>query len=171
MDSGDWVCHTHRAAGTYRSARGFSLLNRRKQGGVALSKATKTRKPKRAKQHEVALTPDVIADLMETFPTYTPALQYVEVVGNPQRMPKPHPSRIRVQLNRPLSWAEAEDVTHQGVEFKLTVNADRTHVRADGAMNSRQMYRILAKVLADNYVNVFPRAVRTWSEYRALSVR
>lgn len=74
-------------------------------------------------------------------------------------------SRIRVLLNQPLTYAEAEDIKHRGVNFRLTVSPNRQHLWAEGAMDSRRMYRIVAKVIADRYVNYFPRAVRTFSEY------
>jgi hypothetical protein len=84
----------------------------------------------------------------------------------PRKMPVKL-SRIRVQLNRPLTEAEVEDITHRGIQFRLRVSPNRLHVWADGAMNSRHMFPIVAKVLAENYVNLFPRAVRTFSEYRS----
>lgn len=76
-------------------------------------------------------------------------------------------SRIRVQLNRPLTEAEVEDITHRGIQFRLSVSVNRLHVFAEGAMDSRRMYPIVAKVLAENYVNLIPRAVRTFTEYRS----
>lgn len=80
-------------------------------------------------------------------------------------------SRIRVQLNRPLTEAEVEDITHRGIQFRLSVSVNRLHVFAEGAMDSRRMYPIVAKVLAENYVNLIPRAVRTFTEYRRPSGR
>lgn len=79
--------------------------------------------------------------------------------------PLPIPTQIRVRLNRPLTHAEAEDIRHRGVHFELSVSQDRQHVYAEGAMASRRMFPIVAKVLAGGYVNLFPRAVYTASEY------
>lgn len=95
-----------------------------------------------------------------------PTFSVEEVFGsnNKPRKPLKH-SRIRVQLNRRLTEAEVEDITHRGVQFRLSVSSDRQHVEAHGPMNSRQMFPIVAKVLAENYVNLLPRAVRTFSEY------
>lgn len=101
--------------------------------------------------------PGDVSDLNE-------ALALGGLVPQPKRR-KVRLSRIRVLLSQPLTWAEAEDIKHRGVNFRLSVSPNRQHLWAEGAMDSRQMFRIVAKVLAERYVNYFPRAVRTFSEY------
>ncbi len=101
--------------------------------------------------------------------TQLPTFDLSEILGVPlggrRKKGRVKPSRIRVQLNQPLTYAEAEDLKHRGVQFGLHVAPNRQHVYAEGPMDSRQMFRIVAKVIADRYVNIFPMAVRTFSEY------
>lgn len=123
---------------------------------------TRTKEHKKAKPTgRLQTIVDDYVPLIITFPLDFSALA-------PQDGHKPRKvkhSRIRVQLNRPMVWGEVEDITHKGLQFKLSVSADKQHLWVEGPMDSRQMNRIVAKVLAENYVNLFPRAVRTFSEY------
>lgn len=127
---------------------------------------TKTRSSKREKNKLLSVdrSPGLYAtDLIMP----TKFTDFLEVFGMPpQRTPKKvRHSRIRVQLNRPLTYAHVEDITHKGLQFKLSVAPNRTHLWAEGPMTSRQMFDIVEKVLAENYTNYFVRAVRTFSEY------
>lgn len=137
---------------------------------------TKTKTKRKAPKPDSLVSKEAgqtLASLLDTPPVGHEVLvgpfDLAEVFGiRPQRTPNPKKvrlSRIRVQLNRPLTHAHVEDITHRGVQFRLTVSPNRMHLWADGAMASRQMYRIVEKVLAENYVNYLPRAVRTFSEY------
>lgn len=88
-------------------------------------------------------------------------------------------SRIRVLLSRPLTWAEKEDLEtdwndpHQrrvnGVNndlgVKIHVANNFEHVWAEGLAGSRVVFDLIAAILESEYVNVFPRAVRTFREY------
>lgn len=87
-------------------------------------------------------------------------------------------SRIRVQLNRPLTWAEKEELETNYVDadlrrikesttdgFKLWVSPNREHVWVEAPFGSRLAYELVAASLEYTFVNVFPRAVRTFREY------
>lgn len=87
-------------------------------------------------------------------------------------------SRIRVQLSRPLTWAEAEDLTTDGSDphlrrldgngfdgLKLWVSPTHTHVWAEAPYGSRHLFELVASFLETSYVNVYPKAVRTFREY------
>jgi hypothetical protein len=87
-------------------------------------------------------------------------------------------SRIRVQLSRPLTWAEKEDletdwsdphqrrITGENVErLKISVAPNFEHVWAEADLGSRLLFNLVAQALETEYVNVFPRAVRTFREY------
>lgn len=92
-------------------------------------------------------------------------------------------SRIRVQLSRPLTVAEAEKLTtdhhtiggrlnvsrrlDSGFLFKLRVSPNRTHVWVDADLPSRPLYDVVAAALDQHFVNVYPTAVRTFTEYHA----
>lgn len=92
-------------------------------------------------------------------------------------------SRIRVQLSRPLTVAEAEKLStdhhtiggrlnvsrrqDDGFLFKLRVSPNRTHVWVDADLPSRPLYDVVAAALDAHFVNVYPTAVRTFTEYHA----
>jgi hypothetical protein len=106
----------------------------------------------------------------ETLSTETPTKEPVSKVVK---------SRIRVLLSRTLTWAEREDITtdYADVHFrrldgentfdglKLWMSPNGKHVWAEAPYGSRPLYELVAKTLENNYVNVFPRAVRTFREY------
>jgi DNA-binding beta-propeller fold protein YncE len=89
--------------------------------------------------------------------------------------PKTKLSRIRVELSRPLTIAESEHLTRNhhtlrarvlnAGDLKLRVNPNGTHVWVDAAMSSRALFDIVRAALDSHFVNVFPRAVRTFTEY------
>lgn len=92
--------------------------------------------------------------------------------------PKTVKSRIRVQLSRPLTWAEKESLETDNVDphlrkidgkrngaFKIWVSPNFEHVWAEADFGSRLLFEVVAAALEHNYVNVFPRAVRTFHEY------
>jgi hypothetical protein len=94
------------------------------------------------------------------------------------KTPKVVNSRIRVLLSRPLTWAEKEDLETDNLDphlrridgtdddgFKVTVAPNFEHVWAEAAYGSRVLYEVIAAALEHKYVNVFPRAVRTFREY------
>lgn len=88
-------------------------------------------------------------------------------------------SRIRIQLSRPLTWAEKESLEKDGTDphnrkldgkhtfdgLKLWTSPERTHVWAEAPYGSRPLYDLVADVLAHDFVNVYPTAVRTFREY------
>lgn len=86
-------------------------------------------------------------------------------------------SRIRVQLSRPLTWAEKEAletnyvdehlrrVNESGTGVKLHLNSARTHVWAEAHFGSRILFEIVSAALEQHFVNVYPTAVRTFREY------
>jgi len=92
-------------------------------------------------------------------------------------------SRIRVQLSRPLKTAEIEKLTtdhhviggrlnvtrrdDDGFLFKLRVSPKGTHVWADADVPSRLLFEVIAAALDAHFVNVYPTAVRTFTEYHA----
>lgn len=88
------------------------------------------------------------------------------------------PCRIRILLSRPLTWAEKEDletnwddpqfrrINGDNVDgLKLWVAPNFEHVWAEANVGSRLLFEDVANVLANDYVNVFPKAVRTFREY------
>jgi hypothetical protein len=104
------------------------------------------------------------------------------LLGTPKSKDYKH-SRIRVQLSRPLTVAEAEKLTSDhhtisgrlnvsrreddGFLFKLRVSPNRTHVWVDADLPSRDLYEVVASALDSHFVNVYPTAVRTFTEYHA----
>lgn len=86
-------------------------------------------------------------------------------------------SRIRVLLSRPLTWAEKEaietnhdDIHSRRIEFtnvgfKLTVSENREHVWVEAGFGSRLAFDLVSAVLEQHFVNVYPKAVRTFREY------
>lgn len=86
-------------------------------------------------------------------------------------------SRIRVWISRPLTYAEIEQLTtdhttddlsrinDSGLPLKLRVAKNREHVWVDGALSSRVLYELIAATLETHFVNVYPKAVRTFHEY------
>jgi hypothetical protein len=87
-------------------------------------------------------------------------------------------ARIRVWLSRPLTWAEKEwiETNHDDPHsrrinqtdtggLKLRVSTDMQHVWVDGYFGSRVLFDLVAAVLEQHFVNVFPKAVRTFTEY------
>jgi hypothetical protein len=92
-------------------------------------------------------------------------------------------SRIRVQLSRPLTVSEAEELEtdhhavgarlnvkrrdDDGFLFSLRVNPNRTHVWVDADLPSRPLFNTLAAAFDAKFVNVHPVAVRTFTEYHA----
>ena len=95
-----------------------------------------------------------------------------------ESVPSTVKSRIRVQLSRPLTWAEVEDLTTDGADphlrrldgngfdgLKLWVAPNHVHVWAEAPYGSRDLYELVASIVANEYVNVFPKAVRTFREY------
>jgi hypothetical protein len=92
------------------------------------------------------------------------------------KTPKVVTSRIRVLLSRPLTWAEKEDLETNTLDnhlrridgsdgFRFWVSPGFKHVWAEARFGSRILYEIVAAKLETSYVNVFPRAVRTFREY------
>jgi len=90
--------------------------------------------------------------------------------------PKVVTSRIRVLLSRPLTWAEKEYIETDHLDphlrringndgLKLWVSPNFEHVWAEADMGSRILYEIVAATLEHSFVNVFPKAVRTFREY------
>jgi len=85
-------------------------------------------------------------------------------------------SRIRVYLSRPLTWAEKEELETDYEDlhlrrvngqdgFKVWVSPNLEHVWAEAEFGSRLLYEIVASELANEFVNVYPKAVRTFREY------
>jgi hypothetical protein len=104
-----------------------------------------------------------------------------KVANKVQQTPKSNStlvtSRIRVALSRPLTWAEKEEletdysdpdlrrINGRTDKFKVSVSKERTHVWAEAAYGSRILFELVAASLENNFVNVFPIAVRTFREY------
>jgi hypothetical protein len=100
-----------------------------------------------------------------------------------EKSPQYKHSRIRVQLSRPLTVAESEKLStdhhviggrlnvsrrrDDGFLFKLRVSPNRTHVWVDADLPSRPLYDVVAAALDSHFVNVYPTAVRTFTEYHA----
>jgi hypothetical protein len=85
-------------------------------------------------------------------------------------------SRIRVQLSRPLTWAEKEWLETDKLDphsrridgsegLKVWVSPNKEHVWAEEFLGSRVLFELVAAVLEEAFVNVFPKAVRTFREY------
>lgn len=85
-------------------------------------------------------------------------------------------SRIRVYLSRPLTWAEKEDLETDYTDpdlrridgkggFKVWVSENHEHVWAEAEFGSRLLFELIAVALEDSFVNVYPKAVRTFREY------
>jgi len=104
-----------------------------------------------------------------------------ETPSEENKIPQTVTSRIRVLLSRRLTWAEKEDLetdqtdwhmrrTNQvskltGDSFRVWVDNDFEHVWLEGEMGSRLLFDLIVDRLANGYVNVFPKAVRTYREY------
>jgi len=80
---------------------------------------------------------------------------------------KPGPSRIRVSLSRALTPAEIEFFkginAHSDGSFRTRATANRIW-HESYVQDSREAYEVLAWLLGENFVNVFPIAVRTFRE-------
>jgi hypothetical protein len=86
-------------------------------------------------------------------------------------------SRIRVQLSRPLTWAEKEHLETNWTDpnlrrisdvspvLKLRVAENKEHVWLEAPFGSRIAFELLAAAVEQHFVNVFPKAVRTFREY------
>ncbi len=84
----------------------------------------------------------------------------------------PKPSKIRVTLSRPLTWAEWEHLVNvvAAIEtdgskhpVKFTREAfDVIHI--ESSAKSRSIFKALADFLGSEFVNVFPKAVLTKQE-------
>lgn len=96
---------------------------------------------------------------------------------NEEPAPKVTNSRIRVQLSRPLTWAEKEaletnweDEHERRINITdnplvLTVAPNFQHVWAEAPFGSRILFDLVAAVVEQHFVNVYPKAVRTFREY------
>lgn len=88
-------------------------------------------------------------------------------------------SRIRIELSRPLTWAEKEALetnwddpherrikdTNDGLLLVLNLAPDFQHVWAEAPFGSRILFDLVAAMLEQHFVNVYPTAVRTFREY------
>jgi len=91
--------------------------------------------------------------------------------------PKLVQSRIRVWLSRPLTWAEKEaiETNHDDIhsrrindtnlDYKFRVSDDKEYIWVDASFGSRLSFDLVAAVLEQHLVNVYPKAVRTFREY------
>lgn len=113
-----------------------------------------------------------------TSPSEVAARMDTDLATRNEETPKVVGSRIRVLLSRPLTWAEKEDFEtnwedphmrridgRNDVGIKLSVADNFVHVWAEANLGSRLLYELVAEVLELEYVNVFPRTVRTFREY------
>lgn len=92
------------------------------------------------------------------------------------------PSKIRVQLNRPLTWAEWEHLNQwknrpeeidwenpEGlnlISMKLDEGKDFSLIHITAEEPSREVFDGFALFLAEEFVNVFPKSVLTKQEYK-----
>lgn len=118
---------------------------------------------------------EFISDLLDD--TLSEFDAYVTKVENRKASTPVKQSRIRVWLSRPLSYAEVEHLTtdhsdpnlgrinDNGRPLSLRVASNREHVWVDGALSSRVLYELVAAALETHFVNVYPKAVRTFTEY------
>lgn len=80
------------------------------------------------------------------------------------------PSKIRVTLSRPLTWAEWEHLVEKA-PFPLDYKRDQgndfsvIHLTAE-SMRSRDLFYWFAKFISEEFVNVFPKAVLTKQEMK-----
>ena len=128
----------------------------------------------------VALPVDLFEDLVVIAEEYSESLKSNSLVD---KSPYYKHSRIRVQLSRPLTVAEREKLNtdhhivggrlnvsrrrDDGFLFKLRVSPNGTHVWVDADLPSRLLFDVLAAALDQHFVNVYPTAVRTFTEYHA----
>lgn len=128
----------------------------------------------------VALPTDLFEDLVEIAEEYSDSIRPSFLV---EKTPNYKHSRIRVQLSRPLTVAEREKLNtdhhivggrlnvsrrrDDGFLFKLRVSPNGTHVWVDADLPSRLLFDVLAAALDQHFVNVYPTAVRTFTEYHA----
>ena len=128
----------------------------------------------------VALPVDLFEDLVVIAEDYADSLKSKSLVE--KSLYYKH-SRIRVQLSRPLTVAEREKLNtdhhivdgrlnvsrrrDDGFLFKLRVSPNGTHVWVDADLPSRLLFDVLAAALDQHFVNVYPTAVRTFTEYHA----
>ena len=121
---------------------------------------------------------DVVAENWKVQNDAPEKVAKVQKDANSGDSPKVVKSRIRVQLSRALTWAEVEDLTTDGADphlrrldgngfdgLKLWVAPNHVHVWAEAPYGSRDLYELIAEIMANQYVNVFPKAVRTYREY------
>jgi hypothetical protein len=125
----------------------------------------------------VAIPLEVYAELTDRL------FDQLELESHLVKTPNYKHSRIRVQLSRPLTEAEKEKFLtdhhtvgarlntsrrlDDGFLFKLRVSPNRTHVWIDADLPSRTLYNVVAVALDQHFVNVYPTAVRTFTEYHA----
>lgn len=129
-----------------------------------------------------ALSPSEVAGLDNTKVSSvygTPKKKKKAKQANPVSKEKLSTSRIRVQLSRPLTWAEKEHLetnhddpdlrrindTTKPLGLSLRVADNKEHVWVEAPFGSRITFELLAAALEQNFVNVFPKAVRTFREY------
>lgn len=79
--------------------------------------------------------------------------------------PRPVRSKLRIRFNRALTWAEREAVrgfmNHLGYRHHFNhEDPSELHLRAQD--DSRTAYDVVAHYVAEEFVNVYPKAVRTF---------
>lgn len=77
------------------------------------------------------------------------------------------PSKIRVTLSRPLTWAEWDFLVAQKAPYisvKRDQGRDFSVIHITSERSSRESFQHFAKFLAEEFVNVFPKSVLTRQE-------
>lgn len=142
-------------------------------------KTAESEKDRYIKQLEEAL--DLDLQLFDRYEDELLKFKVAELVRNDLKNSRTYKhSRIRIQLSRPLTYAEREKLTTDhhtvgarlnvarninGFLFKLRVSPNGTHVWVDADTPSRLLYEVVAAALDAHFVNVYPTAVRTFTEY------
>jgi hypothetical protein len=83
-------------------------------------------------------------------------------------------THIRITLNRPLTWSEREslrngilfehDSTGELATIDITFHSNQAFSAYSDVIASRTLYEAFAEWIGEEYVNLYPRAVRTFSE-------
>lgn len=77
---------------------------------------------------------------------------------------KKGPARIRVSLSRELSHAEKEFIRSLGKDYYIRLSGSGKLYIDSWVADSRELFDGAREWLEDNFVNVFPTAVRTFRE-------
>lgn len=110
------------------------------------------------------------------------SLSFLDELYNYLTIPEAHPpaptptkpvTHIRITLNRPLTWSERESLREltffnedTGESSKVTTEFHNHSVfsATSSVIGSRNLYELFADYIGEEFINVYGRAVRTFSD-------